>query len=142
MRALVGAWAPLPRGGAVRLDGAILDQYGVAALGRDVGYLTLAWLSPVSHAHQEYRRAQLLVDAPSHRQELGFRRAVGSQPSDYASKRGSLIHEICEGEEAIVFVDEGCLVLRVWCREKTFMRRSRWLSGMRSSSRNSQNSRP
>ena len=38
-RALVGAWAPLPRGGTVRLDGATLDQYSQAALGRDIGYL-------------------------------------------------------------------------------------------------------
>jgi PrtD family type I secretion system ABC transporter len=38
-RALVGAWLPFPRGGTVRLDGATLDQFGAAALGRDVGYL-------------------------------------------------------------------------------------------------------
>ena len=38
-RALVGVWAPLPRGGAVRLDGATLDQYSAEALGRDIGYL-------------------------------------------------------------------------------------------------------
>jgi ATP-binding cassette subfamily C protein len=36
-RALVGAWAPLR--GKVRLDGAALDQFDVAALGRDIGYL-------------------------------------------------------------------------------------------------------
>lgn len=39
VRAIVGAWAPLPRGGVVRLDGAALDQYAPAALGRDIGYL-------------------------------------------------------------------------------------------------------
>jgi PrtD family type I secretion system ABC transporter len=38
-RALVGAWAPMPRGGTVRLDGAALDQYGGLALGQDIGYL-------------------------------------------------------------------------------------------------------
>lgn len=38
-RALVGAWRPMPRGGSIQLDGASLDQYSNAALGRDVGYL-------------------------------------------------------------------------------------------------------
>ena len=80
--------------------------------------ITLAWLSPVSNAHLDYRRAQLLVDAPSHREAIGVRRLVGRQPSDHASKRGSLIHEIYEGDDAVVFIDDGHLVLRVWCREK------------------------
>jgi ATP-binding cassette subfamily C protein len=38
-RALVGAWLPMPRGGAIRLDGATLDQYSSQSLGRDIGYL-------------------------------------------------------------------------------------------------------
>ncbi|MDE0023816.1 MAG: type I secretion system permease/ATPase [Spirochaetaceae bacterium] len=36
-RALAGVWRPL--GGSVRLDGAELDHYGSAALGRHIGYL-------------------------------------------------------------------------------------------------------
>lgn len=39
IRALVGAWMPLPRGGSVRLDGATLDQWAPEAIGRDIGYL-------------------------------------------------------------------------------------------------------
>jgi PrtD family type I secretion system ABC transporter len=39
MRALVGAWLPMSRGGSVRLDGATLDQWSTEALGRDIGYL-------------------------------------------------------------------------------------------------------
>ncbi len=39
IRAIVGAWLPLPRGGSVRLDGATLDQWTPEALGRDIGYL-------------------------------------------------------------------------------------------------------
>ncbi|HEX2839997.1 type I secretion system permease/ATPase [Hyphomicrobium sp.] len=39
IRALVGAWNPLPRGGSVRLDGATLDQWAPEAIGRDIGYL-------------------------------------------------------------------------------------------------------
>ena len=36
-RALAGAWQPLR--GAIRLDGAALDQWDAEALGRDIGYL-------------------------------------------------------------------------------------------------------
>lgn len=80
--------------------------------------LTLAWLSLVSNEHLDYRRAQLLIDAPLHGEAIGVRRQVGQQPSDHASKRGSLIHEIYEGQDAVVFINDGHLVLRVWCREK------------------------
>ncbi len=38
-RALVGAWVPVRGGGAVRLDGASLDQWSPSLLGRHVGYL-------------------------------------------------------------------------------------------------------
>ena len=38
-RALVGAWAPLPMRGTIRLDGATLDQFSPEDLGRDIGYL-------------------------------------------------------------------------------------------------------
>ncbi len=38
-RALVGAWLPVRFGGAVRLDGASLDQWTPDALGRHIGYL-------------------------------------------------------------------------------------------------------
>lgn len=39
MRAIVGVWLPLPRGGNVRLDGATLDQWPEGTIGRHIGYL-------------------------------------------------------------------------------------------------------
>jgi hypothetical protein len=30
-------------------------------------------------------------------------------------KRGTVIHEIHEGENAVAFVDDGALLVRVWC---------------------------
>ncbi len=81
--------------------------------------VTLAWLSPVEPKFQDYRRAQLLVDVPGHQEIIGVSRSTGHQPSDFASKRGSVIHQIYEGDDAVAFLeDEGNLVLRVWCREK------------------------
>ena len=38
-RALVGIWRPLNPGGAVRLDGAALDQWAPEKLGRHIGYM-------------------------------------------------------------------------------------------------------
>lgn len=80
--------------------------------------VTLGWLSPVSNIHLDYRRAQLMVDAPGHSERIGVHRQAGRQPSDHAKKRGSIIHEVYSGEDAVVFVQDGDLVLRVWCREK------------------------
>ena len=77
--------------------------------------LTLAWMSPVTVTHQDYRRAQLQIDAPGHTQRIGVDRLTGLQPSDSASKRGSVIHEIHHGENAVAFIDDGVLVVRVWC---------------------------
>lgn len=39
IRALAGVWAPMPRGGTVRLDGATFDQWSAEKIGRDIGYL-------------------------------------------------------------------------------------------------------
>src|SRR4029079_4572090 len=39
VRAIVGAWMAMPRGGCIRLDGATFDQWSPEALGRDIGYL-------------------------------------------------------------------------------------------------------
>jgi len=39
VRILAGIWAPMQRGGSVRLDGATLDQWAEERIGRDIGYL-------------------------------------------------------------------------------------------------------
>jgi hypothetical protein len=80
--------------------------------------LTLAWFSPVSPVLLDYRRAQLQVDAPDHSARIGVSRTAVFQASDHSSKRGSLVHELYSGESAVPFVDDGHLVVRVWCRPK------------------------
>lgn len=84
--------------------------------------VTLAWMSPITTTHQEYRRAQLQLAAPDARQQIGVRRAPQSQPSDHASKRGSVLHEIYEGADAVVFVNDGYLDLNVWCNPRPLSR--------------------
>lgn len=84
--------------------------------------LTLAWMSPITVTHQEYRRAQLQLDAPEAGVRLGVGRATQQQPSDHASKRGSLVHEVYEGENAVPFVEDGMIGVRVWCAGRPRLR--------------------
>lgn len=73
--------------------------------------ITLAWLSPVNQRHQAWRRADLWFDPPQ--DPLRVRR----QQADWrAVRRGTLQHEIREGERADVFVEGENLEIRVSCR--------------------------
>lgn len=79
--------------------------------------VTMAWFSPVSTTNLEYRKAQLFVDAPASRTRLGVGRSP-QQPGDKASSRGTVVHERYEGDAAVPFIEDGHLILRVWCVEK------------------------
>ena len=73
--------------------------------------ITLAWLSPINPRHQGWRRADLWftpANAP-----LQVKR---QQAHWQAVQRGTLQHEILEGEEAGVFVDGESLEIQVSCR--------------------------
>ena len=73
--------------------------------------VTLAWLSPVNQRHQSWRRADLWFAPP---QDL---LRVSRQQADWrAVQRGTLQHEILEGERAGVFVDDANLEIQVSCR--------------------------
>ena len=79
--------------------------------------ITIAWLSPVKPGHQRYRGV-LLEGQPLHKpiQVLGVNRRKG-QPADPSVRRGSVFHEHFEGESAVPFIDDGHLLLRIWCKE-------------------------
>lgn len=73
--------------------------------------ITLAWLTPVNPRHQGWRRADLWFDPPQNPLR------VNRQQADWrAVRRGTLQHEILEGEEASVFVDGTDLEVQVSCR--------------------------
>ena len=81
--------------------------------------VTAAWFSPVNHRHQAYRRAKLEVSAlPKLDVAAGVSRSAG-QPSSFSVPRGTISHERYEGDNAVAFVDDGHVVLRVYCREQT-----------------------
>ena len=73
--------------------------------------ITLAWLSPVNQRHQAWRRADLWFVPPTDTLR------VDRQQADWrAVQRGTLQHEILEGERAGVFVVDANLEIQVSCR--------------------------
>ncbi|MFA6618575.1 MAG: S8 family peptidase [Candidatus Neomarinimicrobiota bacterium] len=82
--------------------------------------VTLAWISPISPTTQLYRNAQLWFDfgdgAPSRtiKEKL---RASSSNSDINTTKRGTVQHEVYEGEGAIAITDGDKLVIKVNCRK-------------------------
>lgn len=72
--------------------------------------VTLAWQTPISSSSQRYRVAHLWVNAPNR---------VASDKSDVADwrtvSRGTLQHEIFEGDRAFAFQDGDNIVVQVNC---------------------------
>jgi hypothetical protein len=73
--------------------------------------VTLAWFSPINPRHRSYRRAHLWFDTPL--EVLGVERQNAQWQ---AVRRGTLQHEIFEGERATVFGDGDTLDIRVNCK--------------------------
>ena len=74
--------------------------------------ITLAWMSPVNPRHAKYRSARLWVKPP----DTDF--GVSRMNCDWQRvQRGTVQHEVLEGESAIPFVDGADLVFKVNCAE-------------------------
>ena len=73
--------------------------------------LSLAWISPVNPRHRNWRRAQLWFSPP--KEDLGVERR---QADWRVVQRGTVQHEILEGESSIDFVDGANLEVQVNCR--------------------------
>ncbi|HEV2293558.1 MAG TPA: S8 family peptidase [Tepidisphaeraceae bacterium] len=73
--------------------------------------VTLAWFSPINPAHRNYRKAALWFSDPT--QPLKLERTDADWQ---AVQRGTLQHEIFEGESAAAFSDGDALRLQVNCR--------------------------
>ncbi len=80
--------------------------------------ITVAWFSPVNSRHQAYRRAKLEVDAVTKLETAVGVKRVSVQPSDKSVPRGSVFHARYKGGKAVPFVDDGQVLLRVFCREQ------------------------
>lgn len=76
--------------------------------------ITLAWFTPINPSHRAYRKAALSYDSPK---EVLQQLLVMREESDNNSvKRGTVQHEIFEGEKASVFAEGDVLEIQVNCR--------------------------
>ena len=72
--------------------------------------ITLAWLSPVNPSHRAYRVAHLWFDP---RNQIAPDRVFADHR---AVQRGTVQHEVLEGEKAAVFHDGAAIAIQVNCR--------------------------
>lgn len=72
--------------------------------------ITLAWLSPVNHANQAYRRARLWFSPP--KDTLNVNRQDAQWQS---ARRGTLQHEVLMGDEATSYSEGASLAVKVSC---------------------------
>jgi hypothetical protein len=72
--------------------------------------ITLSWLTPINPRDRRYRRALLWFEPPQ--KELEVKR---SDADWQAAQRGTVQHEVLEGDQAAVFSDGASLSIRVNC---------------------------
>ncbi|MCP4447755.1 MAG: S8 family serine peptidase [Myxococcales bacterium] len=73
--------------------------------------ITLAWFTPINSAHQAWRRAHLWFDAAV--EPLKVER---NGAEHRAMRRGTVQHEVYDGEKAAVFVEGDAILIDVNCR--------------------------
>lgn len=82
--------------------------------------VTLAWLSPIVSTTQRYREAQLWFDCEDgkkSREKLkGKLQVTGIDSDSDATRRGTVQHEVFEGESAVTLSDGETLQFKVNCR--------------------------
>jgi len=103
-------------GGILRSDQAHIHRFPLPpSLSGQRGWrslaITMSWFTPVNPAHQAWRRADMWFTPPT--SPLSIKR---QQAEWRAVKRGTVQHEILEGESASSFVDGDCLEIQVNCK--------------------------
>jgi hypothetical protein len=73
--------------------------------------ITLAWLTPINPRHRSYRVADLWFDSPY--KQLSVKRADADHD---AVTRGTVQHEVLEGEDAVSVLDGDTMPVQVNCR--------------------------
>ncbi len=79
--------------------------------------ITIGWISPVRCGTQRYRGVRFEAEAPARLDGLLGVARDPDQPGDNTVKRGTVLHERYWGKDAVAFVDDGFLVLHVWCKQ-------------------------
>lgn len=80
--------------------------------------VTLAWLTPVHPLNHRWRRADLWFETPKSKMTVGSKAHLKRCDAHHkAVQRGTIQHEVFEGEKAAAFVDGDEVVIHVSCRE-------------------------
>jgi hypothetical protein len=74
--------------------------------------VTLAWMTPVACENQKYRRLKLWAEPENVKRIVGDRIDVAD---NYAVKRGTLQHEVFEGERRFTLEEDAVLNIKVNC---------------------------
>jgi hypothetical protein len=81
--------------------------------------VTLAWLTPINPWDRRYRRAHLWFDPKASSDDGDSAKLLKierCEADSRATRRGTVQHEVFEGEKAAVFTEDDDLVLKVSCR--------------------------
>ena len=82
--------------------------------------ITLAWLSPIASSTQRYRGAQLWFDFEGGRkskEKLKEKLCVSGIDNSTPTRRGTIQHEIFEGEKGVSIPDNDILEIKINCRQ-------------------------
>lgn len=80
--------------------------------------VTLAWMTPIHPLNHRWRRAHLWFASPQSKLSVGSNKHLQRSGADWqAVQRGTVQHEVFEGEKAAAFVDGDDVVIHVSCRE-------------------------
>lgn len=80
--------------------------------------VTLAWMTPIQPLNHRWRRAHLWFSSPQSKLSVGSNKHLERRGADWqAVQRGTVQHEVFEGEKAAAFVDGDDVVIHVSCRE-------------------------
>lgn len=79
--------------------------------------VTLAWFTPVSLVNHRWRKASLWFQPPASKMPVGSKAQLQRRNADRnAVRRGTVQHEVFEGERSAAFVDGDEVVIHVSCR--------------------------
>ena len=80
--------------------------------------VTVAWFSPINPRHQMYRCAKLEVGSVKSLNTCAGVERMPIQPADKSVPRGTVSHTRYFGTNSIPFIDDGHILLRIFCREQ------------------------
>ena len=110
-------------GGSLRAEAGALHRFPLPpTLSGKQGWrslaVTLAWFSPIHTLSERWRRAQLWFKSPDSKLKIGNKEQLERTGADWqAVQRGTLQHEVFEGEKVSAFVDGDAIIVHVSCRE-------------------------